>query len=63
MSVKLKPSKIKFKDPISNQYIGINSLDISGEAVIPEPPSINGTYTLRCVVSNGTVTYSWVSTS
>lgn len=28
---------------------------------IPDPPTTNGTYTLRCVVSSGTPTYSWVS--
>lgn len=28
--------------------------------VIPEPPTTNGTYTLRATVNNGTVTYSWV---
>ena len=63
MSVTLKPTKIKYKDPNSQRYIGINSLNISGEAVIPNPPTTNGTYTLRCVVSNGVATYSWVSTS
>ena len=28
---------------------------------IPVPPAIDGTYKLRCTVSSGTTTYSWVS--
>ncbi len=28
---------------------------------IPEAPSANGTYLLRCVVSDGVVTYGWIS--
>lgn len=32
-----------------------------GSSGLPEPPSANGTYTLRCVVSSGTPTYSWVT--
>lgn len=28
-------------------------------ANIPAPPSSNGTYSLKCTVSGGTVTYSW----
>ena len=28
---------------------------------VPPAPETNGTYTLRCVVSSGTPTYSWVS--
>ena len=28
MSVILKPSKIKYKDPDSEQYVGINALNI-----------------------------------
>ena len=27
---------------------------------IPQPPSANGTYTLKCTVSSGVPTYSWV---
>ena len=30
---------------------------------IPAAPTIDGTYTLQCVVSSGTPTYSWVSAS
>lgn len=29
-------------------------------AVIPEPPTTNGTYTLQATVSDGVVTYSWI---
>lgn len=61
MSIILKPKKIKFKDPVSGGYIGINSVTDSSGIPIPNPPSTNGTYTLRCVVSNGSKTYSWVS--
>ncbi len=61
MSIILKKQRIKYKDPDSGTYKTINAFDLSGEAVIPTPPSTNGTYTLRCTVSNGNKTYSWVS--
>ena len=31
------------------------------DAIIPAAPTTDGTYTLQCVVSSGTPTYSWVS--
>lgn len=63
MSYVLKPTKMKFKDPVSGNYIGINAItDVSG-MVIPNPPNTNGTYILKCTVSNGTKTYSWISES
>ena len=31
------------------------------DAIIPSAPTADGTYTLQCVVSSGTPTYSWVS--
>ena len=31
------------------------------QRALPVPPTTNGTYTLQCVVSSGTPTYSWVS--
>ena len=30
------------------------------DEMLPNPPSSNGTYTLTCTVSGGTVTYEWV---
>ena len=44
-----------------------NTVDIRKDGTIylngnelPKPPTTDGTYTLQCTVSNGTVTYSWV---
>ena len=31
------------------------------DAIIPAAPTTDGTYTLQCVVSSGTPTYSWVA--
>lgn len=33
------------------------------DAIIPSAPTTDGTYTLQCVVSSGTPTYSWVAVS
>ena len=27
---------------------------------LPDPPSVDGTYTLQCTVSDGVATYAWV---
>lgn len=32
----------------------------TGGRQMPDPPAADGTYTLQCTVSNGTVSYSWV---
>lgn len=32
----------------------------NGLPYIPDPPAVNGTYTLQAVVNNGAITYSWV---
>ena len=41
----------------------IDDLDnaISGKFTAPTAPTTDGTYTLQCVVSSGTPTYSWVA--
>lgn len=31
------------------------------EAVIPSPPTTDGTYVLQCVVTNGVTAFSWTS--
>ena len=33
---------------------------VISERILPEPPNINGTYTLQCTVNDGTVVYSWI---
>lgn len=52
---------------IGNGVDGIRSnaltVDWNGNLVcnnIPEPPTTDGTYTLKCVISSGVATYSWV---
>lgn len=40
------------------ELYGSDSEIVKG-ADIPEPPKANGTYRLKCVVSNGVKTYSW----
>lgn len=35
--------------------------DLANIEGFPAPPSQDGTYVLKCTVSNGSVTYSWVS--
>ena len=37
----------------------IDNIDIT--ARVPDAPSANGTYYLKCVKSNGGATYSWVA--
>lgn len=48
-----------FYIPVDNNTIKTNS-DGQLETAIPAPPAVNGTYTLQAVVSNGTITYSWI---
>lgn len=48
-----------FYIPVDNTTIKTNS-DGQLETAIPAPPAVNGTYTLQAVVSNGTITYSWI---
>ena len=40
---------------------GIDTLDKLIVTYIPDPPTTDGAYTLKCVVTNGTPTYSWAS--
>lgn len=63
MSYIFKPTKMKFKDPVSGNYIDINAIADTSGTIIPNPPNTNGTYILKCTVSNGTKTYSWISES
>lgn len=37
------------------------ALCVAKSDIIPDPPAGNGNYKLRCTVSSGTATYSWVS--
>lgn len=39
-------------------YLGGNK--IITNAIIPDPPTTDGTYTLQCTVTNGVATYAWV---
>lgn len=43
--------------------ITISGTTISADSQLPTVPSTDGTYTLQCVVSSGTPTYSWVAVS
>lgn len=49
----------------SNETAYVHGFTMSNEMLtqraLPVPPTTNGTYTLQCVVSSGTPTYSWVS--
>lgn len=45
--------------PIDNDTIKVDS-DGNIKTAIPAPPTTDGTYTLQAVVSNGTITYSWI---
>ena len=44
-------------------YVGCNADSTGGTKLprIPEAPSTDGVYTLQATVSNGTVTYSWIT--
>ena len=53
-----------------NLYVGCNADSTGGSKVatesfvttrVPAPPSSDGTYYLKCVVSSGTPTYSWTT--
>ena len=45
--------------PLDNSTI-VRDSDGNIKTAIPEPPTTDGTYTLQAVVSNGTITYSWI---
>lgn len=51
-------SKVTFAYVIET---GASDLSISSYAELPTLPSEDGTYTLKCTVSSGTTTLSWVS--
>lgn len=46
-------------------YVECNADGSGGRKVIPmpTPPSSDGAYVLQCTVNNGTITYSWVSST
>ena len=55
--------------PIDGHYIGIDNTSMGYDSVnnqiyarqqLPTPPVSDGTYVLKCTVSSGTATYSWI---
>jgi hypothetical protein len=44
-------------------YVSMDNITGLAVAGIPAAPTTDGTYNLRCTVSSGVATYSWVSTS
>ena len=58
-------SSVKTFDWKGNNDVSIQSMGNvpNGTSVVISPPSANGTYKLKCTVSSGTPTYSWVADS
>lgn len=55
--IRLKTAQVQ----INNQTISLENLLTNINTRIPTAPTTDGTYMLKCVVSSGTPTYSWVS--
>ena len=45
---------------LSTGVANLNGHKVITDVQVPDPPASDGTYTLQCTVSNGTVTYAWV---